>query len=411
MKDDHLISVAQLREFVKLTNSATFTSLNQTESYQWISKTLTKFHYTKLCRSEKSMVKKYLITMTGYSETQIDRLIHQKKVKRCIVSAVRTQPCFPRIYTAEDTALLLEIDNAENRRTGGAVKKTCYDMYHVYHDARFVRLANISISHIYNVRGTRQYTSASLTYTKTNPTSVNIGIRTKPMPNDVPGYLRVDSVHQGDLGKEKGVYYVHLVDEVLQWDITACVEGISELFLMPALVEALAVHPCIIQNFHSDNGSEYINTVVARLLEKLRITQTKSRSRHTNDNALVECKNGALTRKHLGYAHIPRMYASLIQEWLRDFFNPYANFHRQCAFATDVVNEKGKIKKVYKTYLTPCEKLLSLPNVAQYLKPGVTVASLKTLMMAETHLKAAQDMQNAKQKLFATIQQKMLGLV
>lgn len=408
MHDDHVMSLAQLREFVKLSNSATFSRVNVEESYQWVGRTLGKFRYQRLQKKEKSVVKKYLMMVTGYSDTQIDRLIFKKKVSGGIQKKERTQPVFTRIYTSEDIALLLDIDNAESRRTGGAVKQTCRDMYHIYGDVRFERLANISVSHIYNLRGSRQYESASLTYHKTNPSQVDIGVRGKPIPNGIPGFLRVDSVHQGDSGKEKGVYYVHLVDEVAQWDITCAVEAISEHFLIPALEEALGSHPCVIQNFHSDNGSEYINHMVARLLEKLLVSQTKSRSRHTNDNALVECKNGALTRKHLGYAHIPRQFAPLIHDWLRDFFNPYASFHRQCAFATEVVGEKGKIKKVYNTHMTPVQKLLSIQDIEKYLKPGVTKESLVARMMEKTHLQAAQDMQAAKDVLFKQIRQQML---
>jgi len=237
---------------------------------------------------------------------------------------------------------------------------------------------------------------------------VDIGIRVKPRPDGVPGFLRVDSVHQGDSGKEKGVYYINLVDEVAQWEMVVCVEGISEQFLIPALKEVLAQHPCHIKNFHSDNGSEYINRVVAELLQGLLIGQTKSRSRRTNDNALVEGKNNII-RGLMGYTHIPRKYAPLINVWCREYLNPYLNFHRQCAFATDVVDAKGKIKKVYRDYMTPCEKLLSIPNVEKYLKPGITKESLRATMMEKTHLAAAQEMQAAKRTLFAKIRARMLS--
>jgi hypothetical protein len=90
----------------------------------------------------------------------------------------------------------------------------------------------------------------------------------------------------------------------------------------------------------------------------------------------------------------------------REHLNPYLFLHRQCAFADEAVDEKGKIKKVYNTYLTPCEKLLSIEDVEEYLKPGVTRQSLKARMMEQTHLAAAQDMQAAKQKLFAQFRQK-----
>jgi len=275
-------------------------------------------------------------------------------------------------------------------------------------DKRFEGLSHISVSHLYNLRGTRVYQSRSLTYTKTPTTSRDIGIRKRPAPDGKPGFLRVDSVHQGDLDKQKGVYHINLVDEVTQDEIVVTVEGISEEFLRPALEEALATFPFRILGFHSDNGSEYLNKRVALLLSKLLIEQTKSRSRRTNDNALVEGKNGAVVRKHFGYMHIPRKYASLMNEFNRAYLNPYLFFHRQCAFADEIADDKGKIKKVYKTYLTPCEKLLSIPDVEKYLNPGITKESLHARAMEQTHLAAAKKMQEAKKQLFAEIHRRML---
>ena len=401
MNDDNVMSIAQLREFLKLSQNATFTSKDVDEAYAWIGRTLGKFRYTRLQKKDKHIVKEYLMSMTGYSETQIDRLIARKKKVGRIVKPKRTQPTFPRVYTTEDLALLIEVDNAECRRTGGALKKTLADMFLVYGDKRFERLAHISVSHIYNLRGTRVYESGSLQYTKTNPTPVNIGIRTKPQPEGKPGYIRVDSVHQGDLDKRKGVYHINMVDEVTQTEVVSTVEGISEMFLIPALHIALAQFPFRILSFHSDNGSEYINKYTAKLLNTLMIEQTKSRARHCNDNSHVEGKNNFVVRKHFGYTHIPKKYAQVINEFNRTRLNPYLFYHRQCAFAEEQVDERGKIKKVYKDYRTPCEKLLSLEGVDEYLKEGVTVESLKKNMMTQTHLVAAQEMQAAKQKLFA----------
>lgn len=403
MNDDHVMSMAHLREFLKLSNSAVFSSNNVVESYQWIEKTLSRFRYTKLKKREKSMVKRYIMRMTGYSETQIDRLIARKKEQGVIVLQKRTQPTFQRIYTTSDITLLLGVDNAEGRRTGGALRQTCHDMFHVYGDKRFERLAKISISHIYNLRGTRVYESGSLTYTKTNPTLGTIGIRKKPQPQGIPGYLRVDSVHQGDQDKTKGVYHINLVDEVTQGEVVVTVEGISEYFLIPALTNALDQFPFIIRGFHSDNGSEYINKRTAGLLQKLMIEQTKSRPRHTNDNPHVEGKNNFVVRKTFGYSYVSRAYAPLMNAFNQTHLNPYLNMHRQCAFADDVVDDRGKSKKVYRTYMTPYQKLLTIPGVAEYLKTGVTQESLTADLMKKTHLEAAREMQGAKKQLFETI--------
>jgi transposase InsO family protein len=80
--------------------------------------------------------------------------------------------------------------------------------------------------------------------------------------------------------------------------------------------------PFRIRGFHSDNGSEFINRIVARLLNKLLIEQTKSRPRHSNDNGLVETKNGAVIRKHMGYGYIPAAHAERMQQFYTAYFNP-----------------------------------------------------------------------------------------
>lgn len=408
MNDDAVVSIAQIQELIKLSSSARFIRNNQTEAYQWINQTLIKFRYFRESKKHRGIIKQYIQNMTGYSDPQVDRLIAQKKRTGRIVQGLRTQPTFPKIYTAADIELLIQVDNAEQRRTGQAVKKTFQDMYTVYGDKRFERLSQISVSHIYNLRLKRQYVSKSLTYTKTNPTTVAIGMRIKPRPDGKPGFIRVDSVHQGDLDKVKGVYHINLVDEVTQTEVVVTVEGISEYFLTEALEGALRQFPFMVINFHSDNGSEYINKTVARLLNKLMIDQTKSRSRKTNDNALVEGKNAAVVRKHFGYAHIPRKYAPLINTFNREYLNPYLFYHRQCAFADEEVGARGKIKKIYRTYLTPCARLLLIPKVEQYLKVGVTREILQTQQLKESPLASAEKMQGAKHELFNKINRGMV---
>lgn len=409
MNDDHVESVAQLAELVKLSKCAVFSSKDKKATYEWVGTTLSRFRYLQESKKNRSIIKAYVQMMTGYSETQVDRLIARKRETGRVTLKERTQPVFPRTYTADDIALLAEVDEAEGHRNGNAVRHTLRDMYQVYGDERFKRLAQISASHIYNLRGTRQYQSSSLHYEKTRPTATQIGERCKPEHGGKPGYLRVDSVHQGDLDKQKGVYHINLVDEVTQHEIVVTVEGISEYFLEPVLEDALAQFPFVILNFHSDNGSEYINKTVARLLQKLLIHQTKSRARHSNDNALAEGKNAAVVRHTFGRMHIPKKHAARMNTFNQKYLNPYLNFHRQCAFAEEKMDEKGKIRKVYKEYCTPTQKLLSLKEVEQYLKLGITVESLKAVMLEKTHLAAAQEMQKAKDQLFKEIHGSVVG--
>lgn len=406
MKDDCIVSVGQLAELIKAAESleAKVERHDGIDAvYAWMNDLLIRLRYRFLKKTEKGVVRRYLHLYAGYTESHVDHLIAQYQKSGKITRAKRTQPKFEKRYTTEDIALLAEVAEAYQHQNGTALREVMREMYEVYGDARFIRLATISVSRLYDLKKTEIFKTKALTYTTTRPTAVNIGERKKPYPEGQPGFLRVDSVHQGDKDKEKGVYHINLVDEVTQAEIVVCVEGISEEFLLPALEEALAQFPFAIINFHSDNGSEYINNMVAKLLQKLLVTQTKSRSRRTNDNALVEGKNGAVIRTHMGFMHIPKKYASAINDFYRDFFNPFVNFHRFCAFPDEEMDARGKIVKKYRTYLTPVEKLLSIEDVELYLKDGITGETLQSEAGKQSHLAVAREMQKAKAALFRLI--------
>ena len=184
---------------------------------------------------------------------------------------------------------------------------------------------------------------------KTHPFKVNIGKRRKPEPSGQHGFLRVDSVHQGDLDGIKGLYHINLVDAVTQFQFVGSIERISERFLLPVLEALLESFPFTVLAFHADNGSEYINRQVAGLLNKLHVSEfTKSRARHTNDNAMVESKNGSVVRKHLGYSHIPSRFAASVNHFTQNVLSPYLNYHRPCFFPTEKIDARGRLRKRYR---------------------------------------------------------------
>ncbi len=220
--------------------------------------------------------------------------------------------------------------------------------------------------------------------------------------------MRVDTVHQGDRPGAKGVYHINAVDQVTQWQIVSATARISEAWLEPVLAALLRQFPFPIRGFHSDNGSEFINQTVARLLNKLLIEQTKSRPRHSNDNGLVETKNGAVIRKHMGYGYIHAEHAEPIQQFYSAHLNPYLNYHRPCAQADIEVDEKGRQRRHYRRYQTPLETLLALQPVPA-LRPGLTVAVLQRIAAAVSDTEAAQRMQQAKGKLFEQLRQPANG--
>lgn len=404
MDDSRLVSIAQIQEFIKVGKNITFQGASVTEQYAWIESILSRFRYFSLRKKEKSVIKEYLMRMTGYSDAQLTRLIAKKKKIGKIVAADGTRHRFARRYTPDDIALIIQTDKAHDRLAGPATRKIFEREYTIFGNREFSRLKGISVSHLYNLRGTRQYQSHGHFFAKTNATAVPIGERRRPNPQGRPGFLRVDTVHQGDYEGKKGVYHINLVDEVTQWEVVVAVEKISEHHLLPALEDALDQFPFLILGFHSDNGSEYINAVVARLLNKLLIQQTKSRARHCNDNALVEGKNGSIIRKHMGRIHIGQTHAAAISGFYRTHLNPYLNYHRPCGFATETVSGKGKIKKVYRLYQTPFEALLGHPDALKFLKDGVSWEKLDARAHEMSDNECARMMREKKYQLFKSFQ-------
>lgn len=406
MNDSHLVSIAHLQQFNQGASLIQFQGKSREEKYTWIKKVLTRFHYHRLIKKKKAVLRTYLMNITGYSSSQLTRLIARHKQTGDIAVCGEKRHRFPTTYTPEDIALLGETDLAHERLSGPATKEVLQREYEEYGKEEYMRLKNISASHIYNLRATRQYCSRTKYFTKTKPAVSAIGERRKPDPRGKPGYIRVDTVHQGDLGNEKGVYHINLVDEVTQWEVVIAVEKISEQYLAPVLEQALEQFPFQIINFHSDNGSEFINAIVAKLLNKLNIQQTKSRPRHANDNGLVETKNGAIVRKHFGYSHISQEHAGKINQFYRERFNVYLNYHRPCGFATIKMDHKGKQKKVYDTYQTPYERFKSLRSPFQalnFLKPDVSWEELRNISLQMSDTESAKDMQKAKQKVFQSM--------
>jgi transposase InsO family protein len=338
--------------------------------------------------------------MTGLSRAQVTRLIGRYMANGRVGARAYRRHRFAARYTMDDVELLASVDEAHETLSGPATRRILEREYRQYGKQEYARLASISVSHIYNLRRERGYRQRRLNYVKTKPTGVTIAERRRPNPQGRPGYLRLDAVHQGDQNGAKGVFHINAVDEVTQWQIVAATERISEAWLLPVLKTMLEQFPFRILGFHSDNGSEFINATVAKLLGKLLIEQTKSRPRQSNDNALVETKNGAVIRKHIGYSHIRSQYAEPIQRFYNEFFNPYLNFHRPCAQPELVVDQKGRTRRIYRRYQTPLETLLSLPQPDQYLRAGLTVDTLKHMAAASSDTEAARRMQEAKRKLF-----------
>jgi len=367
------------------------------EKYQFIIRTVFRFHYRNLSRREKRLVLSYLKKLTGYKRSQLTLLV-QRAVKGTLVKKKYKRVNPSRIYTVHDIKLLEETDEYHLRLSEKATKEIFRRECEIFGHTKFQTVSNISHSHVTNLRNSVVYRNSWINHTKAR--QIQIGVTMKPQNNGKPGSIRVDAVHQRD------VYHINTVDEITQWEVVICVPQITEECMRKALPLIFEQYPFTILNFHSDRGGENINYQVANYLQKLSIKQTKSRSYHTNDNALVESKNGSVIRKNMGWEYISRDHVNLINNYYKDFFNPYLNYHRPCGYPTTKVDKKGKKTKKYDLYQVPYEFLKSLPNVGKYLKPNTTFKKLDIIAYEKSDNEFAKKMRNEERRLFTKIRKK-----
>ena len=372
MDDSRINNINQIRSLLKGTEKLDL-SLREADiekKYHFIDQTVDRLGYAKLRKRDKRVVISYLKKLTGYKRTQLNRLVNRAKEGTLERKPYQRTNSY-RVYTTPDIKLLEKTDEVHLRLNSLATKEILRREFEVFGHQEYETIAEVSRAHLNNLRKHPVYRNSYVNPTK--PSVVPIGLTERPENLGKPGAVRVDTVHQRD------VYHINSVDEVIQWEAVVCVPTIAERFMIPALELLLAQYPFEIFNFHSDRGSESINYVVADFLSRLLIKQTKSRSRHPNDNALVETKNGAVVRKNMGWHHLDQGASDLINEYYQKYFNPYLNYHRPSLFATRVVTDcKGRERKIYDEATIPYEKLKEISKLKKenFLKQGVTFEKL-----------------------------------
>lgn len=398
MDDSRITSIAQLQEFLNGTQKIPFSL--ETESikkkYDFIEETVKKFSYKTLAKKEKKSIIWYVQKVTGYKKKRVYQLLARAE-KGALKKAAYQRINPHTVYTSFDVKLLEKTDELHLRLSELATKEILRREYEIFNKKDYQTIAKISHGHITNLRHHPIYKNYWINHTKARQVAIG---ETKPPENfGRPGSIRIDSVSQKD------VYHINSVDEITQWEIVFCIAQLSESCMIPALQEIFDQYPFAIFNFHSDRGHETINYQVASMLQRLVIKQTKSRSYHSNDNALAETKNGSIIRKNFGWEHINQAMVDEMNAYLKNYFNPYLNFHRPCGFPTIETDAKGKKKKVYHLYQTPYDHLKNIPHAEKFLKKGMTFDILDQIAYSHSDNEFATIMREEERKLFQKIRE------
>lgn len=179
-----------------------------------MNRTLRQQDYGRLKRGGKGLVRRYIAKMSGLSRARAARLIRCYQQGGAVQPRVYQWRRLANRYTRADVEVPAAVDEAHETLSGPATQKILQRAWHEFQDARCERLARLSGAHLYRLRKSGTYRHRRVAYQPTRPTQVAIGERRKPDPQGRPGYLRVDTMHQGDLDGVKGLYHINAVDEV-----------------------------------------------------------------------------------------------------------------------------------------------------------------------------------------------------
>ena len=207
MNVSRLETIEQIREFLNGTAEVAFSHpADESARRTFVTTVVRRYRYCRLPKGQRGVLFAYMQRLTGYSRQHLSRLIAQYRHTQSLKPMKRTsRTSFTRTYGPEDVALLAEIDSLHDTLSGPATKVLLIRAATMFGDRRFARLSRISVSHLYNLRTSDRYRKHRLVRKGTRPTSIAIGVRKAPAPEGLPGYIRIDTVHQGDLDGVKGV--------------------------------------------------------------------------------------------------------------------------------------------------------------------------------------------------------------
>src|ERR1017187_9676630 len=199
-------TIEQIRKFLKGTVEVAFSNCDDQSALRaFVATVFKRFRYFHLSKRDRSVLLAYMRLMTDYSRQHLDRLVAQYRDTKTIKPRKRvSSTSFGHVYGPEDVALLAEIDALHDTLSGPATKVLMTRAATIFGDTRYAWISDISVSHLYNLRASDAYRKQRIIYKHTRPTSIAIAIRKAPAPQGLPGYIRIDTVHQGDQDGVKG---------------------------------------------------------------------------------------------------------------------------------------------------------------------------------------------------------------
>lgn len=198
----------------------------------------------------------------------------------------------------------------------------------------------------------------------------SIPVRTFAQWDDArPGFTEVDLVaHCGESAKGEYLHSLDMVDIATRWVELAALRHRGQAAVSAAIRQCQARLPFALLGLDSDNGSEFINANLARYCQEERITFTRCRPYHKNDQAHVEQKNWTVVRQTVGYDRYEGEEAYEALEALYQPLRLYLNFFSPVMVLVSKERRGAKVIRHYDEAKTPYQRVLESPHISAVVK-------------------------------------------
>ena len=353
-------------------------------------------------RKAKGELLKQLMELTGYKSPKsiiryfsrtrrrkrVEKIGRLPKLQPCDIALIKSiwlksdQPCGKRLHPMLPTWLHAyskrqEIDEASKRRILSVSPATL---------DRVLRDCKVDDLH----KANKQTTSAL-------KQSIPIIDTTRKI--DVAGHLYADTVaHCGDSIRGNFVWTLTVTDDLTLWTLNRAIWNKGQDATCTAFLYLLREMPFMVRSINTDNGSEFINHHLQRMLKEKykRCKLTRSRPYKKNDNARAEERNRHKVRELIGYERIDNAQCVFLRNQVYRYHNLLTNFF---IASTRLVSKQrnpvtGKTRKKYDKARTPYERVM------EQMKDGARKRNLIALREALDSIELQENIQKSLKRLF-----------
>lgn len=335
--------------------------------------------YLKANKESKKQILNEFVAATGYHRKYAIRLMKHGPGPRAMKKKGR-----PKKYTGEVVEALIEIWEICGRICSKRLQPFLPEMITVLERHQEIQLSaetktlllEMSSATIdRRLKQERFKSRRGLSTTKPGTLlKKSIPVRTyTPWDEEKPGFEEIDLVaHCGHTTEGQYLFTLTSTDIATGWTECRAIANKTQVAVSTAVQELQLLFPFDLLGLDSDNGSEFINETLFRYCQDNKITFTRSRPYHKNDQAHVEQKNWSVVRRTVGYDRLETPEELALLNSIYADLRLYVNFFQPVFKLIGKDKVDGKIIKNYDVPITPYRRVMASELVSVEAKARLT---------------------------------------